>query len=166
MNTREVECLRMAIEHLSRVMGNPAVQVNLRLDQTIESQTVALAVNRLALAMTEPVPMMLFCPKCGKQHVDKPDVANGWLNPPHATHTCAYCKTLWRPSNRNTAGVSLIKVEEEKHAARIAASFPTCFPPDVASDAMIAAGRAITGSHAAASMVWERMVQAWREEQT
>jgi hypothetical protein len=71
-----------------------------------------------------PVPMLLFCPRCRMQHVDKPDPASGWTNPPHATHTCAYCQLLWRPSNVNTVGVLTIEALEPKHVDRIQASFP------------------------------------------
>lgn len=69
-----------------------------------------------------PIPMLMFCPRCSKQHIDAPK--GDWANPPHATHTCQHCGLLWRPSNENTAGVSGIKLLEAKHAERIAASFP------------------------------------------
>lgn len=52
----------------------------------------------------EPIPMILFCPKCGVQHVDEAEPPE-WLNPPHATHKCKVCKHLWRPANVFTNGV-------------------------------------------------------------
>ena len=73
----------------------------------------------------EPIPMMLFCPRCHEQHVDAPEPEKGWTNPPHATHTCQHCGTLWRPSNHNTTGVFHIGVLEPKHGARIAACWPS-----------------------------------------
>jgi len=69
--------------------------------------------------------MMLFCPRCHEQHVDAPEPEKGWTNPPHATHTCQHCGTLWRPSNHNTTGVFHIGVLEPKHGARIAACWPS-----------------------------------------
>ena len=73
----------------------------------------------------KPIPMMLFCPRCHEQHVDAPEPEKGWTNPPHATHTCQHCGTLWRPSNHNTTGVFHIGVLEPKHGARIAACWPS-----------------------------------------
>ena len=71
--------------------------------------------------MADPVPMLLFCPRCGVQHVDKEKGA--WTNPPHATHTCAGCGLLWRPSNVNTAGVASLEIKEPHHQERITACF-------------------------------------------
>lgn len=71
-----------------------------------------------------PIDMLLFCPRCNKQHVDAPQPEQGWTNPPHATHTCQHCGLLWRPSNENTNGAQSIAVLEAKHTERIAASFP------------------------------------------
>ncbi len=53
--------------------------------------------------LARPVPMLLFCPQCGAQHVDAPTAT--WDNPPHRTHECQACKYLWRPSNTATTGV-------------------------------------------------------------
>lgn len=75
-------------------------------------------------ASATPLPMLLFCPRCQKQHIDAPEPATGWTNPPHATHTCQHCGLLWRPSNHNTEGVEFVKAAEDKHIERIAASFP------------------------------------------
>src|SRR6185312_2507690 len=47
------------------------------------------AVNR------EPIPMVLHCPSCGAQHIDAPEPENGWDNPPHRSHSCHTCKTVW-----------------------------------------------------------------------
>lgn len=74
----------------------------------------------------QTVPMLLFCPRCHRQHIDKPK--GEWVNPPHATHTCQHCGLLWRPSNRNTVGVAKITAVEKKHVERIAAAFPAPTP--------------------------------------
>jgi hypothetical protein len=71
-----------------------------------------------------PIDMLLFCPRCQKQHVDAPEPDKGWDNPPHATHTCKFCGLNWRPSNAITNGVAQIPAQEAKHSDRIMASFP------------------------------------------
>lgn len=71
-----------------------------------------------------PIPMILYCPNCGQQHVDKPaphekdcSVSRGssicscsrWANPPHRSHLCAYCGIIWRPADVPTTGVQSIE---------------------------------------------------------
>jgi predicted RNA-binding Zn-ribbon protein involved in translation (DUF1610 family) len=78
-----------------------------------------------------PVPMILFCPACGNQHVDreedhKPDCLSSrigpvpdathctcdrWANPPHRSHLCAGCGHIWRPSDVRTVGVAEISTK-------------------------------------------------------
>lgn len=84
-----------------------------------------LAMHELA-RLQEPIPMLLFCPRCHGQHIDAPKLPD-WTNPPHATHTCAFCGLLWRPSNRNTTGVLIIEALEPKHAERISATNPAWY---------------------------------------
>jgi hypothetical protein len=55
-----------------------------------------------------PLPMLLFCPQCGTQHIDAPDEAKGWTNPPHRSHQCQSCDCIWRPADVPTTGVLLI----------------------------------------------------------
>jgi hypothetical protein len=55
-----------------------------------------------------PIPMVLHCPKCGRQHVDAPEAATGWTNPPHRSHQCAGCATVWRPADVPTTGVDAV----------------------------------------------------------
>lgn len=50
--------------------------------------------------------MILLCPACSLQHVDKP--ALGWANPPHRSHLCAGCGAVWRPCDLPTVGVKRI----------------------------------------------------------
>lgn len=58
---------------------------------------------------TEVIAMLLFCPKCGTQHVDAPEPENGWTNPPHKSHLCHACQTVWRPARQFTNGVASIR---------------------------------------------------------
>lgn len=66
-----------------------------------------------------PIDMVLFCPACGKQHIDEPDdeaeclaaMAEGresWLNPPHRSHQCERCGHVWRPADVPTNGVAAV----------------------------------------------------------
>lgn len=59
--------------------------------------------------MSDPVPMVLHCPACGTQHVDAPEPENNWTNPPHRSHRCGACQTIWRPADIPTTGVAAIK---------------------------------------------------------
>lgn len=45
--------------------------------------------------------MILYCPKCEKQHVDKGE----WETKLHRTHLCEYCAHEWQPSAKYTVGV-------------------------------------------------------------
>ncbi len=56
-----------------------------------------------------PIPMVLHCPACQTQHVDAPDEAKGWTNPPHRSHLCHSCGWIWRPADVATTGVASIK---------------------------------------------------------
>ena len=72
-----------------------------------------------------PVDMVLFCPACGLQHVDAPEMPRGipsaggatlpgWTNPPHRSHLCASCGTIWRPADVATNGVQAIRTKGER----------------------------------------------------
>ena len=79
-----------------------------------------------------PIDMVLFCPKCGKQHVDAPDdrdcdkvrleihravnslrkpTPNIWTNPPHRSHLCHGCGHIWRPADVPPNGVQEVKTK-------------------------------------------------------
>lgn len=55
------------------------------------------------------IDMILFCPHCYHQHIDKPDAEAGWENPPHKSHKCHHCGCIWRPADVPTNGVENIK---------------------------------------------------------
>lgn len=55
----------------------------------------------------QPLDMVLHCPKCGTQHVD--ERTSGWVNPPHRSHLCHACQTIWRPADVPTNGVREVK---------------------------------------------------------
>ena len=72
------------------------------------------------LSDDKPVDMVLYCPKCGTQHIDAPepsmltedaamyggDWPSRWKNPPHKSHLCHVCAHIWRPSDTPTNGVA------------------------------------------------------------
>lgn len=59
----------------------------------------------------EPLPMLLFCPACGHQHVDAPEPERDWTNPPHRSHLCAGCGGIWRPADFPTTGIVAIRTK-------------------------------------------------------
>lgn len=79
---------------------------------------VAEAALTLIEQLERPVEMLLFCPRCLRQHVDPP-------MKPHATHLCHFCELLWRPSNYNTVGVRSLDALEPKHFERIQHTNPS-----------------------------------------
>ena len=76
----------------------------------------------LKLAHGAPIDMVLYCPKCGEQHIDEPDphdhthvASDGresrWENPPHKSHLCHHCGYQWRPADVPTNGVAAVKTK-------------------------------------------------------
>ena len=83
-------------------------------------------VFRVIDRLRAPIDMVLHCPKCGMQHIDKPESpkhtnainslaglpARGlWTNPPHRSHLCHGCGHIWRPADVPTNGVAAIKTK-------------------------------------------------------
>lgn len=67
--------------------------------------------------LVRPIDMVLFCPKCGAQHIDKPQPAKNWTNPPHRSHECQKCGSIWRPADVATNGVAQIQTKgQHDHA--------------------------------------------------
>jgi hypothetical protein len=77
-------------------------------------------------ARAQPIPMILFCPRCGGRHIDAPQPERGWTNPPHKSHECQYerCRHIWRPADVPTVGVERIET------AGKADSVPITLKPD------------------------------------
>lgn len=55
-------------------------------------------------------PLVLFCPKCNGQHIDRDE----WATKPHKTHLCEFCGHLWRPKETHTVGVERLEVLPER----------------------------------------------------
>lgn len=83
----------------------------------------------------KPINMILFCPRCGTQHVDAAEDETSfrhrmevfglvaepqdgfptrWTNPPHKSHLCHQCGAVWRPADVPTNGVAQIKTRGER----------------------------------------------------
>lgn len=71
-----------------------------------------------------PIPMVLHCPSCGFQHVDKPEPERGWDNPPHKSHLCARCGSIWRPADIETIGVEKIATRGKADCIKSGAGLP------------------------------------------
>lgn len=104
-----------------------------------------------------PVDMILYCPHCGEQHIDAPefksdrrdahpsptgedDPALSWANPPHRSHLCHGCGTIWRPSDVPTNGVHSLKTKGKADTWPIYAGEVTAHPATI--DAETAAFKA------------------------
>lgn len=74
----------------------------------IINEALAVGVESVFIAEENgraPIDMVLHCPNCGMQHVDKPDPERGWMNPPHKSHLCLQCNAIWRVAPVPTNGV-------------------------------------------------------------
>lgn len=59
-----------------------------------------------------PIDMIIFCPRCGVQHVD--EATSTWANPPHRSHLCLECAWIFRVADVPTNGVREIKTHGAK----------------------------------------------------
>lgn len=51
-----------------------------------------------------PIPMLIYCPMCGKRHIDEGEFATK----SHHTHACQKCGNVWRPCLLATVGVAFL----------------------------------------------------------
>lgn len=95
---------------------------------TAERNAVKEWNTRAAAHAGMPIDMVLHCPVCRLQHIDRPegnflpghtaeenDVALAamgyWTNPPHRSHLCHGCGHIWRPADVPTNGVAAAKTK-------------------------------------------------------
>lgn len=50
------------------------------------------------------IPLLLWCPECGKRHIDQGEFATKF----HHTHSCQHCGMTWRPAIEFTTGVQFL----------------------------------------------------------
>ena len=67
---------------------------DLRSDRDSSKEAAISVVPLYPRPSVEPIPMLMYCPRCGAQHIDAPK--GEWTNPPHKTHTCQTCGARWR----------------------------------------------------------------------
>lgn len=83
--------------------------VALHAPTAVDLTTIDHVVAQLERAIREgfdPIPMVLWCPACGRQHIDMVHASDpDWTNPPHRSHKCASCSHVWRPADVATTGV-------------------------------------------------------------
>jgi hypothetical protein len=95
------------------------------------------AVRDQLIATMPPIDMVLHCPVCHMQHIDKaepctaeacvggcanPGDCNAWPNDPHRSHLCRGCGYIWRPADVPTNGVVAVKTKG-KYDSKV---WPTC----------------------------------------
>ena len=61
----------------------------------------------VVMKLDEPVPMILHCPKCKAQHIDRGVYATTRV---HRTHLCSTCGELFKPFDYATVGVEDVAV--------------------------------------------------------
>ena len=54
----------------------------------------------------EPIPMLLWCPNCHHQHIDRGIWAT--TEKAHRKHLCEKCNHLWKPALVATVGVEVL----------------------------------------------------------
>jgi hypothetical protein len=59
----------------------------------------------------QPVDLLLYCPNCGRQHVDQPQPEKDWSNPSHRSHECQHCFWKWRPADVPTNGIAELQTK-------------------------------------------------------
>lgn len=80
-------------------------------------ETMVTPLKREGQRAIDPIKMVLHCPNCGTQHIDKPEPERQWLNPPHRSHLCAKCAWVWRPADVATVGVEKIQTKGERDSS-------------------------------------------------
>lgn len=78
------------------------------------------AVATMLASAQKPIPLILHCPSCHVQHIDNIEWSEEgpggcgpitWNNPPHRSHLCHRCGTIWRPADVATVGVEKIQTQ-------------------------------------------------------
>lgn len=73
--------------------------------------------------------VLSMCRRCGRaeSELDEPC----WTNPPHKSHLCARCGTIWRPADVPTNGVRAIKTRGEKDTWTPSNRYPLTHPVEI-----------------------------------
>lgn len=97
-----VDALEVEVGHLAAAedLAASLERRNHAYAETIESLKATVEKNFAAT----PVPMILYCPECGKRHID----AGEFATKSHHTHACQSCGCVWRPAVVATVGVQFL----------------------------------------------------------
>lgn len=82
-----------------------------------------------------PIDMIIFCPKCGMQHVDAP--SGSWENPPHKSHLCHGCNWVWRHADVPTNGVAEIATTGKNDSPKSRGRLPAVLAEQLRIEALI-----------------------------
>ena len=111
-----LEALKVARAELATILAaervaprGPLLELRRYVNELLPGTENRNDLERIYELLETPIPMILHCPKCGEQHVDVADPENGWHNPPHRSHLCPGCGTIWRPADVATTGVAMIE---------------------------------------------------------
>lgn len=83
-------------------MDDRSIPAQLRCAASATAETDPAATMLMTMAadeidkLSQPIPIRLNCPSCGKLHVDDGEFATK----PHHTHSCQDCGMTWRPGHR------------------------------------------------------------------
>ena len=112
--TSDADMARNFVDRARLALGVPArvesVVAGITRADTGQQSFVSTTVDNVPTEVrfsNPPINMILHCPSCHKQHVDAPD--GDWTNPPHKSHLCHHCSTVWRPADVATNGVAYIQ---------------------------------------------------------
>lgn len=97
------------LDQLFNLVYEP-IDRNYKAWQQVKKELAQLRSEEMPAAAKNPIKMLLWCPSCGTQHVD----AELWDNPPHRSHKCHHCFTVWRPADVETEGVRKINTRSDK----------------------------------------------------
>ena len=100
----QASCLCANCETLRGIADSNWRQRNEWRDRALTAEARAFAPPPIHIRDLPPIPMLLWCPECGKRHVDVGDFAT--LK--HHTHACQKCGHVWRPALVNTIGVRFL----------------------------------------------------------
>jgi hypothetical protein len=102
MRTEDVEALAGALEN---AYGNG--HLDGRSNRHANNNWKEIAAEYLKMVgygETAPIPMHIYCAKCGAQHIDDGEFATKV----HHTHACQQCGHVWRPAVVATVGVRFL----------------------------------------------------------
>lgn len=107
------DCFEPKNTRAEKILEIAALRQRIRAAREIlEPHQHAFAAEALrALENVTPIPMVLFCPRCGAQHIDRDDMAKRR----HRTHRCEKCAEEWRPCDVVTVGVERLASEIDEH---------------------------------------------------